>query len=51
VNNVVVLTQPADKGDITSYGAPEKLLQDLTFLFGRQVREAGGQLGKTQRNT
>ncbi|KIZ07080.1 hypothetical protein MNEG_0869 [Monoraphidium neglectum] len=36
VNNVVVLTQPADKGDITSYGAPEKLLQDLTFLFGRQ---------------
>ena len=36
MNNVVVLTQPTSKSSINDYGAPDKFLESLGFLFGRQ---------------
>ena len=37
VNNVVVLTQATTKNSIEDYGAPEKFLESVSFLFGRQA--------------
>ena len=37
VNNVVVLTQDGGKNSIEDYGAPEKFLEQIAFLFGRQA--------------
>ncbi|KAI8467465.1 MAG: photosystem II oxygen evolving complex protein PsbP [Monoraphidium minutum] len=37
VNNIVVLAAPTDKSDVTAYGEPEKLLEGLTFLFGKSA--------------
>jgi len=36
VNNIVVLTQPTTKSSIEDFGAPDKVLESLGFLFGRQ---------------
>ena len=32
-----MLTQPATKGSIEDYGAPEKFLESISFLFGQQA--------------
>jgi hypothetical protein len=37
VNNVVVLSQPTSKGSIDDFGAPDKFLESIGFLFGRQA--------------
>lgn len=37
VNNVVVLSQPADKGSIDAYGSPEAFLDKVSYLFGKQT--------------
>lgn len=37
VNNVVVISQPTDKGSIDGYGAPEKFLESVSYLFGKQA--------------
>ena len=36
VNNIIVLTQPTSKGSIEDFGAPDKFLENVAFLFGRQ---------------
>jgi photosystem II oxygen-evolving enhancer protein 2 len=36
VNNVAILNLPSDKGSIDGYGAPEKFLEQVNFLFGKQ---------------
>ena len=47
VNNLVVSVQKTDKSSITDYGAPEKFLGEITYLFGQQsyageTRSEGG---------
>eukprot|EP00879_Flechtneria_rotunda_P023381 GHRR01024731.1.p1 GENE.GHRR01024731.1~~GHRR01024731.1.p1 ORF type:complete len:207 (-),score=79.33 GHRR01024731.1:1429-2049(-) len=36
VNNVTVISQPTDKGDIGGYGSPDKFLESVQYLFGQQ---------------
>jgi len=37
VNNVAILSLPSDKGSIDAYGSPDKFLEQVNFLFGRQT--------------
>jgi hypothetical protein len=37
VNFVSILSQPTDKGSIDGYGAPEKFLESVQYLFGKQT--------------
>lgn len=37
VNNVAILSLPSDKGSIDGYGAPDKFLEQVNFLFGKQT--------------
>lgn len=37
VNNIVIISQPSDKGSIDGYGAPEKFLEQFNYLFGKQA--------------
>lgn len=37
VNNVTIMSLPSDKGSIDGYGAPEKFLESVNYLFGKQV--------------
>jgi hypothetical protein len=37
VNNLVVISQPTDKGSIDGFGAPEKFLESVSYLFGKQA--------------
>lgn len=37
VNNVAVIQQPSDKGDIGGYGSPDKFLESVQYLFGKQT--------------
>lgn len=37
VNNVMVSSVPTDKGDISGYGTPDKFLEQVSYLFGRQT--------------
>jgi hypothetical protein len=37
VNNLTVLTVPTSKNSIEEYGGPDKVLQELQFLFGKQT--------------
>lgn len=37
VNNVTIMSVPSDKGSIDGYGAPEKFLESVSYLFGKQV--------------
>ncbi|MCO5603763.1 hypothetical protein L7F22_057915 [Adiantum nelumboides] len=42
-SNLCVLVLPADKSSITDYGSPEKFLESVSFLLGKQAY-----VGKTQ---
>jgi hypothetical protein len=37
VNNLTIISQPADKGSIDGYGSPEQFLDKVSFLFGKQT--------------
>lgn len=37
MNNVAILSLPTDKGSIDGYGAPDKFLESVNFLFGKQT--------------
>jgi hypothetical protein len=37
VNNVTIMSLPSDKGSIDSYGSPDKFLEQVSYLFGRQT--------------
>jgi hypothetical protein len=37
VNNLSVICQNTDKSDITGYGAPDKFLESVQYLFGKQT--------------
>ncbi len=37
MNNLTVLTVPTSKNSIEEYGGPDKVLQELQFLFGKQT--------------
>lgn len=37
VNNVTILSLPSDKGAIDGYGAPDKFLEQVSYLFGKQT--------------
>lgn len=41
VNNVAILSLPSDKGSIDGYGAPDKFLEQINFLFGKQTFTGG----------
>jgi hypothetical protein len=47
VNNVAILSLPSDKGSIDGYGAPDKFLEQVNFLFGRQTFTGGRYIGGT----
>jgi hypothetical protein len=36
VNNIVILTQPTSKSSIDDFGTPDKFLESIAFVFGRQ---------------
>ncbi len=36
VNNIVILTQPTTKSNIGDFGTPDKFLESIAFVFGRQ---------------
>ena len=37
VNNLSVIVQKSDKGTIDGYGTPEKFLETVSYLFGKQA--------------
>lgn len=37
VNNLSVISQNTDKSDITGYGTPDKFLESVQYLFGKQT--------------
>ena len=37
VTNFSVIVQKSDKGSIDGYGTPEKFLETVTYLFGKQA--------------
>jgi hypothetical protein len=37
VNNLTIISQPADKGSVDAYGSPEQFLDKISFLFGKQT--------------
>lgn len=41
MNNVAILSLPSDKTSIDGYGAPDKFLDQVNFLFGRQTFTGG----------
>lgn len=41
VNNVAILSLPSDKGSIDGYGSPDKFLEQVNFLFGKQTFTGG----------
>jgi hypothetical protein len=41
VNNVTILSLPSDKGSIDGYGAPDKFLEQVNYLFGKQTFTGG----------
>ncbi len=41
VNNVAILSLPSDKGSIDAYGSPDKFLEQVNFLFGKQTFTGG----------
>ncbi|GFH26019.1 PsbP domain-containing protein [Haematococcus lacustris] len=36
VNHMLVLTEPTDKDSIEAYGSPEKFLESVSYLLGKQ---------------
>jgi hypothetical protein len=42
VNNVTIMSLPSDKGSIDSYGSPDKFLEQVSYLFGRQTFTGAG---------
>jgi photosystem II oxygen-evolving enhancer protein 2 len=37
VNNLSIIQSATDKGDISGYGPPEKFLEQVSFLLGKQT--------------
>ena len=44
INCFTVLANPSDKSKITDYGTPEKLLESLGYLLGKQAYSGKGPL-------
>lgn len=42
VNNVTIMSLPSDKGSIDSYGSPDKFLEQVGYLFGKQTFTGAG---------
>jgi hypothetical protein len=49
VNNFVVIVQKTDKSSIEAYGSPEKFLESVSYLLGKQ--SFAGQMGYCRQST
>ncbi len=45
VNNLVVIKQKSDKRSVDEYGAPDKFLEQFSYLLGKQAYEGAHLLG------
>lgn len=37
VNNLILVAEKTDKGSISDFGAPDKFLESVQYLFGKQA--------------